>query len=130
MSFRRFSLRRSIVGAPALRLVLPAVAFAIGAFAWRRFAPQPPMPRLPIRKQPPPHPAARAHLKRSSAPAPDVVVPHSFWDAGELAELEEDEHDDPAEIPYSGLPLVSEASQSAARLDPADHEPSSAPFHW
>ena len=85
------------------------------------------MPRLPVRRTPPrPSIAPRSRFARSSAPAPDVVVPDWFWDSGEL----EDEQDDPAEIPYSGLPLVSEASQSAAVLDPADREASSVVLHW
>jgi hypothetical protein len=129
MSFRRFSLRRSIAGAPGLGWVLPAVALAIGAFTWRRhFTPLPPMPRLPVRRKPPrPSTTARADLARSSAPAPQVVVPDWFWDVGAI---DEDEQDDPAEIPYPGLPLVSEASQSAALLDPADREASSVVLHW
>lgn len=129
MSFHRFSLRRSIASAPGLALVLPAVALAIGAFTWRRrAAPPPPMPRLPVRrKRPRPSTAARATSVRSSAHAPQVVVPHGFWDADEL---EQDDPDDPAEIPYSGLPLVSQASQSAAVLDPADCEASSVVLHW
>jgi hypothetical protein len=56
-----------------------------------------------------------------------VVVPQWFWDTGELGD---DEQDDPAEIPHSGLPFVSEASQSAALLDPADREASSVVLHW
>jgi len=128
MSFRHFSLRRSIASAPGLALVLPAVALAVGAVVWRRrSAPPPPLPRLPVRKPPRSSMAPRARFERSSAPAPHVVVPHSFWDAGEL---DDDEQDDPAEIPYSGLPLVSEASQSAAALDPADREASSVVLHW
>jgi hypothetical protein len=106
------------------------LALAIGVFTWRRrLAPLLPMPRLPVRRQPPrPSPAERASFARPSAAAPDVVVPHWFWDTGELEELEQDEHDDPAEIPYRGLPLVSEASQSAAL--PADRDPSSVVLHW
>jgi len=128
MSLRRFSLRRPIASGARFGWVLPAVALAIGALTWRRyFAPPPPMPRLPVRRTPPrPSRAERASLARSRAPAPQVVVPHAFWDVDELDE----EPDDPAEIPYRGLPLVSEASQSAALLDPADREASSVVLHW
>lgn len=132
MLFRHFSLRRTIARAPHLAWVLPAAALAIGAFRWhRRFAPLPPMPRLPVRQRTPrPSPDALASLAGSSPPAADVVVPHWFWDTGELEEPEDEELDDPAEIPHSGLPLVSEASQSAALLDPAEREPSSVLLHW
>ncbi|HEU4579179.1 MAG TPA: hypothetical protein VFS67_13035 [Polyangiaceae bacterium] len=107
-------------------MVLPALALALAAVTWRRHSVPQPMPRLPVRrKSPRSSTSARADL--AGAPAPDVVVPHWFWDAGEM---DQDERDDPAEIPHSGLPLVSEASQSAAVLDPADHEASSAVLHW
>jgi hypothetical protein len=126
MSFRRFSLRRSM-SASGLGLVLPALALAIAAVAWRRhFAPQPPMPRLPVRRTPP-RPSRSARADFVSAPAPEVVVPHWFWDADDR---DEEERDDPAEIPHSGLPLVSEASQAAAALDPADREASSVVLNW
>ena len=127
MSLRRFSPRRSIARAPGLGWVLPALALAIGALTWRHFASPPPLPRLPVRRIPPrPSRAERASVARSRAPAPQVVVPHAFWDVDELDE----EQDDPAEIPYRGLPLVSEASQSTALLDPADREASSVVLHW
>jgi hypothetical protein len=108
------------------------VALAIGAFGLRRrFAALPPMPRLPVRQKPTaPSAVAHASLEHSSTPAADVVVPEWFWDTSELGEFDEDEHDDPAEIPHSGLPLVSEASQSAALLDPAEREPSSVLLRW
>jgi hypothetical protein len=127
MSFRHFSLRRSLASAPVLALVVPGVALAIGAFVWRRrFAPLPSMPRLPVRK-PPRSSAPPTSLERASARAWHVDIPQSFWDAGEL---DDDEQDDPAEIPARGLPLVSEASQSAALLDPADGEASSVVLNW
>jgi hypothetical protein len=52
-----------------------------------------------------------------------VALPISFWDA-ELGE------DDPAEIPSGGLSSVSEASQSAALLDPGELEERGFALRW
>lgn len=85
------------------------------------------MPRLPMRRQPPtPRAASTSHARRLrhlQAPAPEVSLPLSFWDA-EVAE------DDPAEIPSAGLSFVSEASQTAAMLDPGEREESGFALHW
>ena len=86
------------------------------------------MPRLPVRRKPSRFSESARPIRSapSREPAPDVVVPRAFWDADDWDE----ERDDPAEIPYYDLPLVSEASQSAALLDPADREASSVVLHW
>jgi hypothetical protein len=52
-----------------------------------------------------------------------VVLPVSFWDA-------EVDEDDPAEVPAEGLSLVSEASQSAALLDPDELEERGFVLRW
>jgi hypothetical protein len=52
-----------------------------------------------------------------------VALPLSFWDAPV-------DEDDPAEVPTAGLSFVSEASQSAAVLDPGELEESGAVLRW
>jgi len=85
------------------------------------------MPRLPVRRKPvTPRAASAARAQRArrlQAPAPEVVLPVSFWDA-EVGE------NDPAEVPSGGLSCVSEASQSAALLDPSEFEESGFELRW
>jgi hypothetical protein len=133
MSLHRFLLRHR---SPNLlrplswtSVVLPALAVSLAAAAWlRRPRSAPRMPRLPVRHTPTPRGADGARvqqrLQRLQAPAPDVALPHSFWDA------ELDEEDDPAEIPTHGLSCVSEASQSAALFDPGEREETGVLLHW
>ncbi|MEO8177576.1 MAG: hypothetical protein ABI895_01975 [Deltaproteobacteria bacterium] len=110
------------------RIVLPALAVSLAAAAWlRRSDASHPMPRLPVRRKPPTprgaNPSRASRLRRLQAPAPEVALPLSFWDA-------EADEDDPAEIPTAGLSFVSEASQSAALLDPGELEESGSMLHW
>jgi len=85
------------------------------------------MPRLPVRRKPPTPrgatPSCASRLRRLQAPAPEVALPLSFWDAPV-------DEDDPAEVPTAGLSFVSEASQSAAVLDPGELEESGAVLRW
>jgi hypothetical protein len=128
MSLHRFLLHRRFAKFPWTRLVLPALAATVAAAAWRRHRrAEPPMPRLPVRRNPvTPRAASAARSHRSrrlQAPAPEVVLPVSFWDA-------EVDEDDPAEVPSRGLSFVSEASQSAALLDPGELEESGFELRW
>jgi hypothetical protein len=127
MSLQRFLPRRRSPGFSWTRIVLPALAVSLAAAAWlRRADASQPMPRLPVRRAPPTPRGAntsRAHRLRRLQPAPEVALPLSFWDA----ELDED---DPAEIPTAGLSFVSEASQSAALLDPGELEESGVVLYW
>jgi hypothetical protein len=107
---------------------LPAVAASIAAAAWvRRSRAESSLPRLPVRRKPPAVRAAsnntRSRHRQLQAPASEVVLPLSFWDA-------EVDEDDPAEIPSAGLSCVSEASQSAALLDPSEREETGSVLQW
>ena len=127
MTFRRLRNRRGAALSAWRSLLLPAVVLGLATMWARSSRADLKMPRLPVRRTPPaPRQASTPRadrLRRLQAHAPEVVLPMAFWDA-------EEELDDPAEIPSDGLSFVSEASQSAARRDPAELEEEGLVLHW
>jgi hypothetical protein len=112
----------------ASKLVLPAVALGIAAIIVgrrvRAEAAAPRMPRLPVRRKVASPSSSR--LRRLSAPAPAVAPPGAFWDAM----TEDEDGDDPAEIPDHASALVSEASLSAAGIAPGAFHDSIVQLRW